>query len=73
MPENTSTAGFENRIRVEFPALSRSQVKRAAKKIKYVMDNMSEVKDFYEGLRILGILKDNTARDAVRNLEGAAA
>lgn len=71
MPENTSTAGFENRIRAEFPALSKSQVKRAAKKIKYVMDNMSEVTDFYAGLRILGVITDSTPRDAIRNLETA--
>lgn len=68
----STTAGFENRIRTEFPDLSKSQVKRAAKKIKYVMDNMTEVVDFYEGLRILGVISDHTARDAVRNLEAAA-
>ena len=68
MPENT-TSGFENRIRTECPHLSTSQVKRAAKRIKHVMDNMSEVVDFYQGLRILGLLSDPTARDAVRNLE----
>ena len=72
MPENSAT-GFEKRIATEFPDLSRGQVKKAAKKIKHVMDNMSEVKDFYEGMRILGILTDTTARDAIRNLEGAAA
>ena len=71
MPEN-SIHGFERRIARECPSLSRSQAKAAAKKIKYIMDNMTEVFDFYEGLRIMGIISDPTARDAVRSLEMAA-
>ena len=71
MLENNST-GFEKRIATEFPTLSRGQVKKAAKKIKHIMDNMTEVRDFYEGLRIMGMITDTTARDAVRNLEAAA-
>lgn len=68
MPE-ISTAGFERRITAECPTLSRSQVKRAAKKIVFIAQNMQETFDFFEGLRILGMVTDTTARDAVRNME----
>ena len=70
MPENTTT-GFERRIARECPSLSRGQVKAAAKKIMFIAQNMQETFDFYQGLRILGLLSDPTARDAVRNLEAA--
>lgn len=70
--QEISTAGFERRISTEFPTLSRSQVKRAAKKIAWRSENMQIVEDFYESLRILGLISDTTARDAIRNLAAAA-
>lgn len=72
MPK-TSTHGFERRIATECPQLSRGQVKAAAKKIMFIAQNMQETFDFFEGLRILGMVTDTTARDAIRNLEDAVA
>lgn len=47
-----------------------SQISRMALKIHKRGD---DVMDFEHGLRILGILTDETARDAVRNIEGVPA
>ena len=77
MPE-ISTTGYENRIRNDFPELSRSQAKRLAKKVAWRVENMTRFvganqDDMYEtALRILGIHADPTARDAVQNIEAAA-
>ena len=49
-----------------------SQISRMAVKITKRMSAMNEELEFFEALRILGILSDPTARDAVRNLEAAA-
>ena len=78
MPE-ISTTGYENRIRNDFPELSRSQAKRLAKKVAWRVENMTRFvganqDDIYEtALRILGLHADPTARDAVRNIEAVAA
>ena len=77
MPE-ISTTGYEDRIRNDFPQLSRSQAKRLAKKVAWRVENMTRFvganqDDMYEtALRILGIHADPTARDAVQNIEAAA-
>ena len=77
MPE-ISTTGYENRIRNDFPQLSRSQAKRLAKKVAWRVENMTRFvganqDDMYEtALRILGLHADPTARDAVHNIEAAA-
>ncbi len=74
MPEINIT-GYKARIRNDFPALSESQVKRLAKKVAWRVENMTRFvgaadADLYEdALRILGIISDPTARDAVRNVE----
>ena len=67
-----STTGFEKRIAAEVPSFSRGQAKKAAKKLAWMAQNMRETFDFFEGLRILGIISDPTARDAVRNVEAQA-
>ena len=78
MPEINIT-GYKVRIRADFPALSESQVKRLAKKVAWRVENMTRFvgaadADLYEdALRILGIISDPTARDAVRNVEAVAA
>lgn len=78
MPEINAT-GFEKRLAIEAPHLSRGQRKAAAKRIAWRMQHAIEFVDapaeaVYEaGLRILGIHSDTTARDAVRNLEAVAA
>lgn len=77
MPE-INTTGYENRIRNDFPQMSRSQAKRLAKKVAWRVENMTRFvganqDDMYEAaLRVLGIHADPTARDAVQNIEAAA-
>ena len=74
MPE-ISTTGYENRIKADFPQLSKGQTKALAKKVAWRVENATRFvgatdADMYEdALRILGILSDPTARDAVRNIE----
>jgi hypothetical protein len=70
MPEISTTA-LESRIRREFPTVSTSQAKRAAKRIAWRMVNAAEI-DFYTSLRNLGIISDPTPREAIRNLEAVA-
>lgn len=74
MPESSppTLTGYKRRIAAEFPQLSTGQVKATAKKVYWIAQNMHEVFDFYEALRILGIHRDDTARDAVENAEVAA-
>ena len=71
MPEINIT-GFKRRITAEFPDLSTGQVKAAAKRIAWRAAHMNEVFDFYAELRILGIIPDPTALEAVENVEAAA-
>lgn len=74
MPEiKPNLTGYEKRIASEFPTLSRPQVRKTAKKIFWMAENMHEVLDFYEALKILGITSDPTPRDAIRNIEAVAA
>ncbi|WP_180345563.1 hypothetical protein [Brevibacterium sediminis] len=49
----------------ERPGINKRFAERAAKKLKA----MRTIPDFYEGLRVLGIHTDSTARDAIRNIE----
>ena len=78
MPE-INTTGFERRIAEASPGLKRGKVQRLALKITKRMENMTQFvgateDEVYEmGLRILGIMPDPTARDAVRNIEAVAA
>lgn len=79
MSENETTAwGFQQRIMSAHPGMNKRYAQRVAYRLKRRMDfdtrwvgaNPDDV--YEEGLRILGILTDPTARDAVRNLEAAA-
>ena len=63
MPENTAW-GFQQRIMAEFPDTNKNYAKRVAYRMKRRMDSMTEVFDFYEALRILGMTTDTTARQA---------
>lgn len=72
-----TATGYRNRLLEEAPALGIQVSKKQAEKIgiriaRRIESQMVEL-DFYEALRIMGIISDPTARDAVRNLEGAAA
>jgi len=53
--------------------MKKSKAEKLAHKIAKRAAAMQEQFDFFESLRIMGIISDPTARDAVRNLEGAAA
>lgn len=65
-----STHGFERRIATEAPHLSRGRVKALAKRITYRAQSMQEQFDFFAEMRILGLISDPTARDAIRKVEG---
>lgn len=64
-----SITGYENRLRTEAPHLSKGQVKKLAHRIAKRADRMQAEFDFFAELRILGIITDTTARDAIRNIE----
>lgn len=77
MPENKPTAtGFQNRILEAVPGMNPRYAQRLAYRTKRRMDWATRWVDapvetvYEEGLRILGIHSDITARDAVRNMEG---
>lgn len=70
-----TATGYRNRLLEEAPALGIQVSKKQAEKIgiriaRRIESQMVEL-DFYEALRIMGIISDPTARDAVRNLEMA--
>lgn len=70
-----TATGYRNRLLEEAPALGIQVSKKQAEKIgiriaRRIESQMVEL-DFYEALRIMGIISDPTARDAVRNLEAA--
>ena len=70
MPE-INTTGFEKRIAAACPAMKRGKVQRLALKITKRMDHYTqfvgadEEAVYEEGLRILGIHRDDTARMAI--------
>lgn len=71
-----TATGYRNRLLEEAPALGIQMSKKQAEKIgiriaRRIESQMVEL-DFYEALRIMGIISDPTARDAVRSLEMAA-
>lgn len=71
-----TATGYRNRLLEEAPALGIQVSKKQAEKIgiriaRRIESQMVEL-DFYEALRIMGIISDPTARDAVRSLEMAA-
>lgn len=81
MPENNSPSitGFQKRILTAVPDMPRKHAERMARRICARMDYYTRFVDlpaeavYEEGLRILGIHRDDTARDAVRNVEEVAA
>ena len=60
-----STTGFEKRIAAAAPNLSRGQVKKIARKLAHRAERMQTEHDFYDALKVLGIHRDPTARDAL--------
>lgn len=72
-----SATGYRNRLLAEAPTLgieiSKKQAEKAGIRIARRAEQMGVEHDFFESLRILGLISDTTARDAIRNLEGATA
>lgn len=71
MPTITTT-GYERRIYEAVPGIKKGKCQRLALKLAKRAAAMQMELDFYEELRILGIITDTTARDAVENLEMAS-
>ena len=65
--------GYQKKIMAAVPGMNKNKAERLAIKIGKRAEAMQEQFDFYECLRILGLISDTTARDAVSNLEKAAA
>lgn len=63
MPANTT--GYEKRIALAAPHLSRSKCQRLALKLAKRAERMQEEFDFYTELRVLGIHTDASARRAI--------
>lgn len=61
--------GYQKKIMDAVPDMKKSKAEKLAHKIAKRAVAMQEQFDFYESLRILGLISDTTARDANRNLE----
>ena len=68
-----TTTGYEKKILEAVPGIKKSKAQRLALNIAKRAAAMQEEFDFFEALRILGMVTDTTARDAVRNMEDAVA
>jgi len=64
--------GYQKRIMQAAPHVSKSKAEKLAHKIAKRFDRMTTEHEFFEQLRILGVISDPTARDAIKNLEAAA-
>lgn len=78
MPENESPApsnllGWKRRIAAYLGShgieKSESAIRRMAARIDARMERMNDVHTFEDGLRILGIITDETPMLAIRNIE----
>lgn len=67
-----TTTGYEKRIAAADPSLSKGKVQRLANRIAKRAAAMQEQFDFFAELRILGVIADPTARNAVKNIEAGA-
>lgn len=61
--------GYQKRIQEAVPTINKNKAERLAIKIAKRAERMQAEFDFFHELRILGITTDETARDAVRNIE----
>lgn len=68
-----TTTGYQKKIMEAVPGIKKSKAEKLAHKIAKRAAFMQTEFDFFEALRILGMVTDTTARDAVRNLEQVAA
>ena len=67
-----TATGFEKRIALAAPQLSRSKCQRLALKLAKRAERMQEEFDFFTELRVLGIHADRTALTAITNTEAHA-
>lgn len=67
-----TVTGYQKKIMEAVPEMKKSKAEKLAHKIAKRAQLMQEQFDFFEALRIMGIISDPTARDAVRNMEAAA-
>ncbi|MHC6175422.1 hypothetical protein [Glutamicibacter sp. X7] len=66
-----TVTGYQKKIMSAVPGMKKSKAEKLAHKIAKRAADMQEQFDFYEALRILGVISDPTARDAIRNTEKA--
>lgn len=67
-----TVTGYQKKIMEHAPHLSKSKAEKLAHRIAKRVDRMLTEHEFFEQLRILGIISDPTARDAAQNLEATA-
>lgn len=63
--------GYQKRILEAAPEVGKNKAERLAIKLAKRQERMQETFDFYESLRIFGVITDTTPRDAIRNMEDA--
>lgn len=63
--------GYQKRILEVAPEVGKNKAERLAIKLAKRQERMQETFDFYESLRIFGVISDTTPRDAIRNIEDA--
>lgn len=61
--------GYQKRILEAAPEVGKNKAERLAIKLAKRQERMQEQFDFYESLRIFGVITDTTPRDAIRNIE----
>lgn len=64
--------GYQKRILEAAPQVGKNKAERLAIKLVKRQERMQQEFDFYESLRIFGVIADTTPRDAIRNIEDAA-
>lgn len=64
--------GYKNRILETVPTIKPSKAERLAYKIAKRAERMQAEFDFFESLRILGIINDPTPLEAIGNMEDVA-
>lgn len=67
-----TVTGYQKKIMAAVPEIKKSKAEKLAHKIAKRAQAMQAEFDFFESLKILGVISDPTARDAVKNMEAAA-
>lgn len=66
-----TVTGYQKKIMAAVPEIKKSKAEKLAHKIAKRAAAMQTEFDFFESLKILGVISDPTARDAVKNMEAA--